>query len=128
LRSALARLTARLADQAAQDVTYTRGAESIAVKATLGRKLLKLWDDVGNVHMEMTDMDFLIPSAGFILEGGQSLPKRGDLVTLPINGQNQIFEVLPYGADPPWTWADPNGQTMMRIHTKLTSVTSGTLG
>jgi hypothetical protein len=119
LASGLAYLTDQLTEFAAQDVTYTRGTIVLTVPAVLGKKLLKLYDDIGVARLEWTDMDFLIAAADLIVGGLHSLPARGDLVTITLaDGTQSVFEVAPYGpSDPPWRWSDPN-QTMLRVHTK----------
>ncbi|MCL6507837.1 MAG: hypothetical protein K6T59_12500 [Bryobacteraceae bacterium] len=72
-----------LADQlkthASRQVVYRRGAQQVAVQATVGRTLLKLDDGFGGVRMEWTDRDFLIHAADLVLGGTATLPERGGL-------------------------------------------------
>lgn len=117
LRDALAHLTDTLAEHAAQAVTYTRGAESVEVRATFGQKLLKLADVDGGIVMQWTDMDFCIPAADLVLGGAAVEPRRGDQIAVTIGETVQTFEVFPFGNEPHWRWSDPN-QTMIRVHTK----------
>lgn len=115
LTDGLAYLTGQLRAAASQTVVYGRGGDSVTTTATLGRKLLRLNDDLGGLRMEWTDLDVLIPSAGLILSGTPVVPTRGDFLLVTIGDQVQRYEVRPYGNEPCWRWCDP-GQTMIRIH------------
>lgn len=121
LQEGLAFLTTELEEFASQTVTYETDQGSGDVSATFGQKLLKLQDDIGNLRVEWTDMDFCIPSANlFRIFDQDFIPQRGHLIHLVPKFQPdsvQTFEVAPYGNEGPWKWADPH-QSMFRIHTK----------
>jgi hypothetical protein len=116
LADGLAFLTEQLTDHAAKLVTYSRGSDSVEVRATWGAKLLKLSGEF-DVRIEWTDMDFCIKASLLVLNGEQVIPRRGDMIQLVINEEAQTFEVFPFGDEPPWRWADPH-QSMVRVHTK----------
>ena len=119
LRDGLAFLTKQLKAYASVSIVYARGYDSVDVQATLGNKLLKLDDGFGGIRMEWTDLDLLIPAADltFAYGGDPITPERGDLVYLTQGHQVQVYEVFPFGNEPPWRWADPH-QSMYRIHAK----------
>lgn len=120
LRDGLAFLTQQLADNAAEDITYRRGSDSVQVRAVIGRKLLRIEDADGGIRVELTDVDACIPTDGFSFDGGATriTPERGDLIELTLPYDVQTFEVLPLGREPAWRWSDPIGQTMVRVHAK----------
>lgn len=102
-------LAGKLQDVAAQTVTYSRGATSVSVPATLGSTLLKLGIETGGVRIERTDKDFMIAAADLGLT-----PQAKDRIQL----SSQVYEVRSIGNEPAWRWSDPH-RTILRIHTKL---------
>lgn len=118
LADGLAWLTDQLKAFVSQTVTYARGTSSVQVQATFGNKLLRIEDNVGNVRVEWTDMDFLIKSADLNFGGVPITPTRGDLIFTNIGTDVQIFQASPYGPNEPvWRWSDPH-QSIVRIHAK----------
>ena len=111
-----------LADQlkthASVAVIYQRDAEQVAVRATVGRTLLKLDDGEGGVVLVWTDRDFLISAADLILGGSPILPQRGDRIRETLGTVTRVYEVMAPGDEPPWRHSDPYGR-VLRIHTKL---------
>jgi hypothetical protein len=67
--------------------------------------------------MEWTDMDFLIAAADLMLDGQPLIPTRGDTILVTAGESVETYEVLPYGNEPAWRWADPH-QSILRIHGK----------
>ena len=118
LKTGLAYLTSQLANYASELVTYARGTDSVVVPAVIGHKLLRIDDGMGGVKLEWTDIDCIIPADQLILAGQRITPIRGDLIVVSTDYNEQTFEVLPYGMDPPWRWSDPIGQTSIRVHAK----------
>lgn len=116
LRDGLAWLTGRLLAHASEPVTYARGGVAVVVPAVLGKKLLRLTDESG-VRVEWTDLDVLIAAADLDLGAGPVTPRRGDTVTVATAAGADVFEVMPFGPEPPWRWSDPF-QTLLRIHCK----------
>jgi hypothetical protein len=110
-------LADQLHEHVATEVVYRRGAEEVAVRATIGRTLLKLDDGMGGVRMEWTDRDYLIRAEDLALGGSPAPPQRGDQIREVVGTETLVYEVLAPGNEPPWRWADPHRQ-MYRIHTK----------
>jgi hypothetical protein len=110
-----------LADQlkthASRPLVYRRGAQQVAVQATVGRTLLKLDDGFGSVRMEWTDRDFLIHAADLVLGGSATLPERGDVIRETQGTTTFVYEVMAPGKEPPWRWSDVF-RKVLRIHTK----------
>src|SRR3989304_6126728 len=103
-------------EQNARDVIYKRGVYSVLVKATLGRKLLKLGDEFGGVRMEWTARDYLIAGADLPVAGITLPPLKGDLIEDSTDGKT--YKVLAPEGEPVWQPHDHFGITL-RIHTKL---------
>ena len=116
LKNGLAWLTGQLRSHASETVTYARGYDSVDVPAVFGRKLLRIADETG-IRVEWTDMDFLIAAEDLAIDGERLEPQRGDIVHIDMPYDTQSFEVMPFGSEPAWHWADPH-QTMYRIHAK----------
>lgn len=110
-----------LADQlklfAARTVVYERGIFQVAVRATIGRTLLKLDDGNGRTWVEWTDRDFLIQAADLILDGSPKLPERGDRIKETQGAVTYLYEVMAPGKEPAWRWSDVY-RKLLRIHTK----------
>jgi hypothetical protein len=110
-----------LADQlkthASRPLVYRRGAQQVAMQATVGRTLLKLDDGFGSVRMEWTDRDFLIHAADLVLGGSATLPERGDVIRETQGTTTFVYEVMAPGKEPPWRWSDVF-RKVLRIHTK----------
>ena len=117
LADGLAWLDGQLKANASQTVTSARGYSSVDLPATYGMKLLKLDDGFGGIRLEWTDMDFGISAADLVLDGEQVEPARGDLIYIQAPTGVEIFEVFPFGNEPPWRWSDPH-RNRYRIHTK----------
>ena len=117
LREALAVLTVKLRDHASETAVYKRGVYSVSLQVTFGQKLLRISDGAGGFRLQWTDMDFLIPAADLILNGAASTPLRRDTIEITVGSNTEVFEVAPFGDDPPWRWSDPH-QSMIRAHCK----------
>ena len=104
----------------ATEVVYRHGVENVALRASIGRTLLKLDDGLGGVRMEWTGRDYLIRTADLVLGGSPTLPQRGDQIREDVGNSTLVYEVLAPGNEPPWCYADPHRQ-IFRIHTKQTA-------
>jgi hypothetical protein len=124
LQTGVSWLLGKLQTSIAQTITYSRGALSVTLLATLGRKLLKVNDGSGNTRVEVTDADFLIEASLLVFEPDDRplLPERGDRIAVTLNGNDLVFEVLPYGDEPVFRWSDPY-ETILRVHGKLVTTT-----
>jgi hypothetical protein len=94
-------------------VRYRRGAQEVAVPATVGRTVFRL-DTGPGVTERIEARDYLIAATHLASFG---LPLRGDRVIEEGGGQRHLYEVLAPGREPHWRWSDPNRRTF-RIHTK----------
>ena len=103
-------LEQRRTEHCSQDVSYVRGSDSVAVKATIGRTQYET-DDNQTVRIDFTDRDFLILADDLVLAGVTVTPKPGDRVRETHGDQTLIFEVID------WRYSDPYRQTL-RIETK----------
>lgn len=101
---------------AAHDVIYRRGDATVTIRATVGKSVLKLQDDYGNVRVVYTDKDFIVAAEDLILDGQRILPERGDKITETIGDKTITWAVAAPGNEPEWRWCDPY-QVMIRIHT-----------
>ena len=96
-------------------VEYHRGAESVGLKATVGKTPFEVVSEFG---VEKTESrDFLIRTQDLVLGGQPTEPQRGDRVREAIGGEVVVFEVMAPGQEPVWQYSDPNRKTM-RVHTK----------
>lgn len=116
-------LNEQLEKHVSREIVYQRGLESVTVRATIGRTLLKLDDGYGGVLMQWTDRDFLIPASTLVISGQKILPQRGDLIIETQDAVQFSYEVLAPGREPPWKWSDLY-RTLLRIHTKQIQVQS----
>jgi len=121
LETGQAWLANQLQEFASRSVVYHRGANNVAVLATIGRTLLKLDDGYGGVRMEWTDRDFLIPSAHLVILGVTVTPEPGDRITETVGLNTSTFEVMACGGEPSWRYSDPFGK-LLRIHTKFIGI------
>jgi hypothetical protein len=102
---------------ATREVTYWRGADAVAVKATIGRTLFEQ-DDGAGVTVRVQVRDYLIDTADLVLAGNPTLPAKGDRIEELDASQKHTYEVLPLGGEQHWRYSDPYRRTL-RIHTKL---------
>lgn len=128
LGDAMAWLTDQMIEHASRMVTYARGVDSVDVSATPGRKRLQSDDGFGNVRVEWTDADFLIRASDLDWGAGPVEPEKDDIIFMGMPTHDDpleilVFQVLPFGRNPAWTWSDPQ-QTMRRIHAKLKTTES----
>ena len=93
-----------------RDVTYSRGATSAVLKATVGRTEYET-DDGESVRVAFTERDFLILAGDLNLGAGQTLPLAGDKIRETHDTVVLVFEVID------WRYSDPYRQTF-RIETK----------
>lgn len=117
LNRGAAYLAKHLKAHASDEVRYTRDAQSIAIQATSGAKLLQLNDGEGGVRMEWTDKDFIITAADLVIAGERIEPRRGDVISIPSDEGRRYYEVASFGGEPPWRYCDSH-RILIRIHTK----------
>lgn len=97
-------------------VSYHRGAESVAVQATIGRTVFEVDDGMGILE-RIESRDFLIITADLVLAGQAILPQRGDRIKETSGDKVYVYEVLAPGKEPHYRFSDPYRKTL-RIHSK----------
>ena len=100
-------------------VTYTRGANSVAVTAEVQLNQYEIMDYEG-LSSTITSRDYLIAAADLVLSGSEIAPRAGDRITETIRGTAQTFEVMPLGDKKEYEQADKDGLYLL-IHTKRVS-------
>jgi len=115
LAVAAARISSRLQTAASEDVTYGRGANTAAVKATIDKTQHDGDITEGSVIHSVESIDFLIPKASLVLDGSAVMPERLDTIVWG----SKTYIVLPFGdRKEEWVYEDPF-EVQVRIHTKL---------
>jgi len=99
-----------------QTVQYQRGADSVALAATIGRTEFEQADEYGVLH-RIEARDYVIRAADLMLGGETVLPKAGDQIHETEGAVTHIYEVMAPGGEPPWRYSDPY-RVALRIHTK----------
>lgn len=118
LQSGAAWLAGKLGDNAAQTITYARGAATVSLAAALGRSEHQQERADGAIIAVVAE-DFIVQPASLVLSGAVATPARGDRITLTIGSATRTYEVMDipgvgcFEADP-WNSA-------VRIHTKRLS-------
>lgn len=123
LRDGMVWLNATMREHVAQTVVYQRGADSVTLRATIGRSEGETEKEYGaREHWE--SKDFLISSAALVIGGVVVAPAEHDRVIETISDQygEALFivthEVLPpSNEEPAWRYSDEHRQTL-RVHTK----------
>ena len=110
-----------LADQlkahGSSEVTYQRGADQVAVQATIGKTEFEI-DDGSGLIQRFQSRDYLIQTADLQLGGHTTLPVAGDRIRETVGDQTFVYEVLAPGNEPHFRYSDPF-RKVLRIHTKL---------
>jgi hypothetical protein len=112
LENASAWLAGRRTKFLSRPVTYCRGADSVAVQATVGKTVFEV-DDGSGVLETFESRDYLVAAANLVLGGAAVKPQRGDRIT----DGGKVYEVMAPGKEDVFRFSDPYGVTL-RIHTK----------
>lgn len=118
LERGMAWLANQLQVHAAQPVVYVRGNDWIDVKATLGRTVFALDQEIAGVPVEYGEADFLIRASDLVLAAERIEPRDHDEIWWTSDGVTRVYEALAPGNEPSWRYADPFRQ-LVRIHTKF---------
>jgi hypothetical protein len=109
-----------LADQlkthASTEVVYQRGADQVAVQATIGKTEFEI-DDGAGIIQRVQSRDYLIQAADLQLAGLVTLPQAGDRIRERVGEKTFVYEVLAPGNQPHFRYSDPF-RNLLRIHTK----------
>jgi hypothetical protein len=118
METGMERLRDRLMARNSKTVTIIRGALSTTgVPTMLGSQLLKVTSAEGEPQTIRTDKDFLIAKGDYEIGTVAVEPLRGDRIVETIDGVEATYELLPYGDEPIYRWADEY-RKVYRIHTK----------
>lgn len=117
LDSAMAYHAAALKGNRGTAVFYQRGAESVAITATIGSTDFERQDGDGT-QIAFKSFDILVTAADLVLNGTTILPRNGDKVVRVAGSYRRTFEVLALDGEPQYAWMDGSG-LQLRIHTKL---------
>jgi hypothetical protein len=118
LETGMERLRDRMLSRGGKTVTLQRGSQTTSgVTALLGTQLLKVTDSDGNPQTIRTDKDFLISRTDYQFGSVAVEPLRQDKILETIDGTTATYELLPYGDEPIYRWAD-EFRKVYRIHTK----------
>ncbi len=109
-------LEAKRTQYASRVVTYTRGAASVDLPATVGKTTFEVDDGYG-VLVRHEFRDYLILAEQLVLNDENVLPERGDRIRETINGRTFVYEVTAPGKEPCWRYSDAFRKTL-RIHTQ----------
>lgn len=95
---------------ASEDIVYSRPGEasSFTFKATPGKTLFRIDDNMSGITTRISSFDFLVSVIDIPFE-----PEKGDHIVY--NGG--IYEVLAPNDEPVWRWSSASMDTL-RIHTK----------
>lgn len=89
-------LDGELFAHAARTVTYTRGTDSVAVEALIGRLAAETLD-VEESQLAYTGRRFLLHPAALDFGSGPVTPQRGDQIRLTTpDGKTAVYEVTGY--------------------------------
>lgn len=98
-------------------VELRRGAVRVRVRATVGSTMFRI-DTDERTNVVIHSVDFFIAAADYRFAGVQAEPLENDLITRTICSRRETHELLKFGDEPCWRWADP-AHTEIRAHTKL---------
>ena len=106
-------------------VVYRRGASSVALNATAGKRMYEVDDGAGG-SIAFESRDYLIRAEDLILSSVLTLPAMGDTIEETAGATTFTYQVLSPGvvpgsnsaSEPHWRYSD-DGRLTLRIHTKL---------
>jgi hypothetical protein len=126
--AAAALMAATLKSHASVAITYRRGPQSVALRASVGRNPTEA-DSREGATIEAEARDFLITAADLILGGGRVEPKVDDRIEMTLGDTVATFAVFrPLSQssggvdqlDPHFRYSDRGG-AILRVHTKRVS-------
>jgi len=109
---------------ASRPVVYQRGAESLALNATVGRSVFQVVAADGVVE-QVERRDYLVRAADLVLGGAATEPQVGDRIRETVGGNVHVYEVMGAGQEKHFRKSDSDGLTL-RIHTAHVDTEQGT--
>lgn len=116
LQDGLAWLAGQLAQHAAEEVEYFRGAERIVLLAVPAEVEIETLDGAGLLVVARAT-DFLVRTEDLLLGGEASEPRAGDRIRRSVGVRLVTYEAMPLGPKSHFEAADPY-RIQWRIHTK----------
>ena len=86
-------------------VTYTRGASSVRILATIGSTTVEQETRFGGT-LEVRHRDYIIDRRDLVLDGLAVEPQTGDTITETEASGDFIYEVVPLEGQQSWRWSD----------------------
>lgn len=100
----------------ARTVTYSRGEDSVELRATPGETVFDRAEGYDLV-VQYESRDFILRAEDLVLDGQAVTPEQGDIITEARDGQEHRYEVAYPGQGVPWRWFSRQRKEY-RIHTK----------
>lgn len=97
-------------------VTYSRGATSVSLVASIGATERDRNERDGLVTVDRRQ-DFLL-LASDLADAGLGVPAPGDLIVADADAETVTWEVLPIGGEPCYRYRDAE-RSEIRVHTSL---------
>lgn len=114
-------LSDSLKANAGKTATYSRGGMSASLTVTMQTPVFEDDTDFGRITSEIKD--FIIQADDLIIGGLTVQPERGDTITVSINSEDRVYEVVGLQGEPPWRYSDPYN-VMIRVHATRVRVRS----
>lgn len=114
LRDATEWVSQQMLVHCSQEITYSRGSDSVTLDAVIGRTTHAVTDDYGAAVITETK-DFIVAVADFLFDGSAVTPERGDTITEVDGSTTHTYKVSAPSGEPHYRYSDPD-RTMIRIH------------
>lgn len=101
-----------LKQYASSTVTYTRGAYSVAIAATVSGPQQQQPDVLESMALDVHTRTFTFDAADLVLNGVTVRPERGDRITLAVGTQTFTFDLLPTDDKRWWRESDSYGKRL----------------
>ena len=110
-------LAGMLQKHASSEVRYQRSSVSSTLRATIGRSVFEIAEQLSSAVLRIESRDYLVAAEAFAATG-LTIPQPGDRIHETQGSREYVYEVMAPGGEPCWRWADAYRQ-QLRIHTKL---------
>ena len=108
-----------LKDHAGVTLTYTRGANSVAITGTVSLHEYQVADAEGIITV-VNSRDYIVHAADLIISGAEITPRAGDRIAETIDSTVNTFEVMSIDGTRAFEPVDPDN-VLLKIHTKRIS-------
>ena len=93
-------IAGKLAAELSRPVAYSRGSDSVAITASVGRSSFDVDDGHGMLRFETRD--YIVRMDALVLGGIATLPRRGDRITEASTAGDVAYEVIAVGTTVYW--------------------------